>query len=323
VKSGSSDTFKASYDNAAKWISAAVFFLLAVLTAVIPSAVVGPLAALLLLGAYAWSPRSYTITGRSIIVKRLIGSVRIPLDRIQEARIATPDDFRDCYRLFGNGGLFGYYGKFSTAKLGRCTWYVTNQSNAVVVITAAGTTVFSPDDVDGFLGAVREAVPVPTDSPREPLLNSLQSYDAGVPPSLWVGGFLAVVVLVIVALAMLYSPGPPDLTLTAGALTIRDRFYPVTVQAGSVDVDHIRLIDAAADTEWRPTARTNGFANGHYQSGWFRVAGGRTVRLYRAGGKRLVLLPPKGDGTAILLESSDPERFVREVRQAWGGGSRE
>jgi hypothetical protein len=39
--------------------------------------------------------------------------------------------------------------------------------------------------------------------------------------------------------------------------------------------------------------------------------------MYRADGKRLVLLPPKGDGAAVLLETSEPERFVREVRQAW------
>ena len=46
--------------------------------------------------------------------------------------------------------------------------------------------------------------------------------------------------------------------------------------------------------------RTNGFANAHYASGWFRVASGKTVRMYRAGGTRLVLLPPKGDGAAVL-----------------------
>ena len=32
-------------------------------------------------------------------------------------------------------------------------------------------------------------------------------------------------------------------------------------------------------------------------------------------------LPPKGDGAAVLLETSEPEKFVREVRQAWSGRS--
>ena len=84
----------------------------------------------------------------------------------------------------------------------------------------------------------------------------------------------------VVAFALLYSPGPPSCTLTPLSLTIHDRFYPVTLQADSVDAEHIRLIDFGVDTEWRPTARTNGFANSHYRSGWFRVASGKTVRMY-------------------------------------------
>ena len=44
----------------------------------------------------------------------------------------------------------------------------------------------------------------------------------------------------------------------------------------------------------------------HYASGWFRVAGGGC----------LVLLPPKGDGAAVLLETTEPEKFVVEVGHA-------
>jgi hypothetical protein len=296
-------------------ISAGVFVFMLLLAVVIPGVFMGCLGALLLVATYTWSPRSYTVSERSIVVKRLIGTVRIPLDGIREARIATPDDFRDCLRLLGNGGLFGYYGQFSTARLGECTWYVTNQSNAVVVITRAGTTVFSPDDADGFLAAIQASVPVPPAMP--PLLNSLQSHRAGVPASMLVGGAIAIVVLALVGFAVAYAPGPPTYTLTAQSLIIHDRFYPVTLQAAGVDTEHIRLIDFGVDKEWRPTARTNGFANSHYNSGWFRVASGKTVRMYRAGSTRLVLLPPNGDGTAVLLETTDPEKFMREVRQAW------
>ena len=88
-----------------------------------------------------------------------------------------------------------------------------------------------------------------------------------------------------------------------------------------MDVEHIRVVDFGVDTEWQPTERTNGFGNPHYASGWFRVASGKTIRMYRAGGARLVLLPPKGDGAAVLLEVGEPERFVVEVREKWGGPS--
>jgi hypothetical protein len=125
------------------------------------------------------------------------------------------------------------------------------------------------------------------------------------------------VVLTIVALAFLYSPGPPSYTLTPNSLTINDRFYPVTLNAGSVDVEHIRVVDIRNDPEWRPTGRTNGFANSHYRSGWFRIANGQEARMYWATGSRLVLLPPKGTAVPVLMEASDPERFIEEVRQAW------
>jgi hypothetical protein len=131
------------------------------------------------------------------------------------------------------------------------------------------------------------------------------------------GAAAGILVMLVVGFALLYSPGPPRYTLTSQSLTIHDRFYPVTVQAAAVDVEHIRLIEFGVDTEWRPTARTNGFANAHYRSGWFRVASGKTVRMYWAESKRLVLLPPKGDGAAILLETADPEGFLRQLRQAW------
>ncbi|HYW44063.1 MAG TPA: PH domain-containing protein [Bryobacteraceae bacterium] len=91
------------------------------------------------------------------------------------------------------------------------------------------------------------------------------------------------------------------------------------MNATSVDVEHIRVVDFGAETDWQPAARTNGFANAHYQSGWFRVASGKTIRIYHAGNRRLVLLPPKGDGTAVLFEARDPEKFVDEVRQKWSG----
>ncbi|HEX8871462.1 MAG TPA: hypothetical protein VF758_01775, partial [Candidatus Acidoferrum sp.] len=62
------------------------------------------------------------------------------------------------------------------------------------------------------------------------------------------------------------------------------------------------------------------FANTHYQSGWFRVANGAKVQLYRAGADRLVLLPPKDrDKPPILLQTADPEAFIARLKQEWQG----
>jgi hypothetical protein len=93
------------------------------------------------------------------------------------------------------------------------------------------------------------------------------------------------------------------------------------VNAAAVDVAHVCVVDISKDSNWQPTERTNGFANAHYRSGWFRVANGQRVRMYRAEGRRLVLLPPNGQGNAVLIEVSRPEQFVRELRQNWADRS--
>jgi hypothetical protein len=158
-------------------------------------------------------------------------------------------------------------------------------------------------------------------SPSSLLLDSMQSYRAGIPVGKVIGATVGIVVIAVAGLAILYSPGPPSYTLTPTSLAIHDRFYAVTVNAADVDVEEIRIVDIGVDTNWRPTARTNGFSNSHYHSGWFRVANGQNVRMYWADGKRLVLLPPKGYGAAILFETKEPDKFVNEVRQEWSNRS--
>jgi Bacterial PH domain len=305
--------FSASYDTTTKIISGIVTALLVVVAVVTHSVIAACVSAAIVIGAYAWSPRGYAVSNGSIEVNRLIGTARIPLGGLSEARVATRDDFRGCLRLFGNGGLFGYYGLFQTSKLGKSTWYVTNRGKAVVVVTGEKTVLFSPDDVAGFIAAIGAPAPRPGPVPA--------AQDAGSRTGTLIGAAIGIVVIAILAFAFLYSPGPPSYTLTPESLTIHDRFYPVTLNRASVDVEHIRIIDLGVDTEWRPTGRTNGFGNAHYASGWFRVASGKTIRMYRAGSARLVLLPPKGDGAAVLLETREPEKFVAEVREKWGGPS--
>ncbi len=307
-------TFSASYDLTVKIVSLLVF--VAALGAVVAShsVVVAFLVFLVICLSYAYSARGYVCEGPRLIVKRLVGDVTISLDGLREARVATGDDFRGCRRLWGNGGLFGYYGLFRTTKLGKCTWYVTNRKNAVVLVTAAKTVVLSPDDVTGFLAVASPyatAEPVFAQAPAA----SPAGFDAGRSIGAVVGVLVGTLALAFVMFCVLYSPGAPRYNLDSESLAIRDLFYPVTVKAADVDVERVRVVDFASDADWRPTARTNGFANSHYRSGWFRVANGEKVRMYRADGTRLVLIPARG--AAVLLEVQDPERFVEELRRLW------
>ena len=128
---------------------------------------------------------------------------------------------------------------------------------------------------------------------------------------------LGIAGVAVVISALTYSPGLVKWTLTPAALTIADRFYPVTVRAADVDVASARVVDIANDAEWRPAAKVNGYANSHYRAGWFMTAGRHRVRMYRTDGTRLVLLTPKGDGTPVLMQVAQPDEFLVQLRREW------
>jgi len=317
VTSGSaSPSFSVSYDRTTQVVSFVVSLAVLFMMLTVRNFAVGGLLWFAVGLTYAYSPRGYIVSERSITVRRLAGAATIPLEGVLEARLTTPGDLRGCIRLWGSGGLFGYYGWFRTSKLGRCVWYVTNRRKMVVVRTAAKTALFSPDDVDGFLSSLRVAAPIGEIPPGEPFDEARRGVRAG----MWIGGAVAgAVALGVAAFVATYAPGPPAYTLTADGLTIRDRFYPLTLKPGEVDVASIRVVDIGRESDWRPALRTKGFANRHYRSGFFEIAGGRTVRLYQADGERLVLLPPRGNGIPVLLEVVEPEKFVQKVQQEWSG----
>jgi hypothetical protein len=310
--------FSASYDLTAKIISG--FLCLALLAPVVAahSFAIDCLSLLILAACVAYSPRSYVIEGQSILVQRLAGAARVPLQDVREARRTTPEDLRGCIRLWGSGGLFGYYGLFRTSKLGKSTWYVTSRKNSVVVITAAKTVLFSPDDPDGFLATIRAAAPIHQSHAPAPIAPAGYGGSWGK----WIAGLLAIAGMGAGLVAINYSPGIPGYTLTAETLVIHDRLYPVTLHASAVDISQIRIVDLANDAEWRTTARTNGFGNAHYRSGWFRVANGQKVRLYQADSSVVVLLPPKGDGAPVLYQAAEPDKFIHEILTAWGASAR-
>jgi len=235
---------------------------------------------------------------------------------VREIRMATANDVRGCIRLWGSGGWFGYYGLFRTAALGRCTWYVTDRSRMVVLITGSKTYLFSPDDVEGFLAAVRGEAPVASARPL-PVPGARFAWAVTVAIVLAIAS-AALVARILTARSRGYDLGPPAYDLTSGALAIHDRFYPVTIGAASTDVEGIRVVDLNQETGWRPVLRVGAFGNGRYQSGWFRAANGTKMRLYRAvSAERLVLLPPKGGDGPVLLQVAGPDQFAEQIRREW------
>jgi len=311
-------TFGAHYDRLTQIVSGGVVVLLVAVSLMIMRAgVVAVFVALALVAvialAFAFSPRAFEISGGAFRVKRLIGNVVFPLTSLRFVRDATTADFRGCVRLWGSGGLFGYYGLFWSKTLGKSKWYVTDRAKAVVVTDGSQTVLVSPEDRDGFLAAIKRA-----DTQALATGGERARSDHALPSA--IGLAIAAMVLTIVAFSFSYAPGRPPVDLRRDSLVIHSRFYGMTVQASSVDVANVRVVDLRTEPSWKPVLRTNGFGNPHYRAGNFKTASGQVVKLFTTGAERLVLLPPSGnDGMPVLLDVAEPDQFAARVRQEWGG----
>jgi hypothetical protein len=66
---------------------------------------------------------------------------------LKNAVAVSKEDMRWTARTFGNGGLFGYYGKFWNKKFGTMTWYATKLNNYILIKTHEGKKiVLTPDN---------------------------------------------------------------------------------------------------------------------------------------------------------------------------------
>lgn len=158
--------YKASYDNTTKILStlivgASVFIALLALKQISSDAAINgfqakhalklllPLFLFLIVGiAFLFSINEYAIENNSLVIYRRKGKIIIPKNEIQEAKLITIQDTGMVFRTFGVGGLFGYYGKFHSAKLGTLILYTTQNSNRVLITTNNGKKiVITPDDL--------------------------------------------------------------------------------------------------------------------------------------------------------------------------------
>ena len=77
-------------------------------------------------------PTSYEITNKELLIHRPKGPIKISLTDIKSIEKTEPGF---SIRLFGSGGLFGYFGLFSSNKLGKHHRYTGNNENLVLLNT--------------------------------------------------------------------------------------------------------------------------------------------------------------------------------------------
>jgi hypothetical protein len=124
---------------------------------------VGWIFALLMIGflvaCYALSPQKYVILGGMLTIEKVIGTkFTIPLSEI-EGYARVPDVSKlHIARTFGNGGLFGFYGLFTTAEYGTVNFQLTTFKNVFLIRSRKGTFAVSPALPERFEEQLRAVV---------------------------------------------------------------------------------------------------------------------------------------------------------------------
>ena len=103
----------------------------------------------ILVFSYVLAPKGYRIEPGRLVVERPAGPLTFALDAPVEIRRA--DRLGPTLRTWGNGGLFGAYGRFRNKELGAFRAYSRRSHDYVVIRTPSLTLVAGPEDPDQFV----------------------------------------------------------------------------------------------------------------------------------------------------------------------------
>jgi len=97
-----------------------------------------------------YTVRGYSLKGNTLQIRRLLWNTRVDLSGLRSATV-DPDAMKRSVRVFGNGGLFSFTGRFRSRSLGSFKAFVTDMSACVVLVTDRDTVVISPGSPERFV----------------------------------------------------------------------------------------------------------------------------------------------------------------------------
>ncbi len=110
----------------------------------------------MLIAFWLYRPEAIEITDDALVIKRKISTISIPYADIVQIALPENNDLRLAVRTFGNGGLFGYTGKYYKQPYGSMTWYCSQRKNYVLLETTAGKKIVAtPDERDAMVSDLR------------------------------------------------------------------------------------------------------------------------------------------------------------------------
>jgi len=109
---------------------------------------------------YLLAPRKYYVDSSAVLVKRILGSVSIPVSAIEEIEL-----YRDFGRrklavnIFGSSGFFGHFGLFWIKGVGVARVYLSSTKDCVRIRCGNKNYLLSPYPVEQFLETLSSFLP--------------------------------------------------------------------------------------------------------------------------------------------------------------------
>jgi hypothetical protein len=112
--------------------------------------------------SYLLSPNSYSFAGGKLIIHKTMGRrISIPLEEVEAYTLVPNFAKLRISRMFGNGGIFGYYGAFSSAEYGMISCQLRSLKDVFLIKAKHGTYAISPAQKkrfnDYFVNAVQSS----------------------------------------------------------------------------------------------------------------------------------------------------------------------
>ncbi|KYH38773.1 MAG: hypothetical protein AYL30_003050 [Candidatus Hecatellales archaeon B24] len=158
--------YRSERDVAVKIMTAAVWVLLSAVTvitgyeafetlpwgqALLLTSALATLSAGILGVTYLFAPKAFDLTSAGVVVLRPVRSFLIPYSQIVEARPLRKLTWKGI-RLFASGGLYGFFGLFYFAGIGKTWTYTARRSRVILLKTKSrGQYVIGPEEPENFL----------------------------------------------------------------------------------------------------------------------------------------------------------------------------
>jgi len=156
--------FKTSLDKPAKLITAFVTLLFVVIIVTVfvmidasqkeIKIIVPVLIVSIYVFTFLYAPKAYIVTSDALCVVRRINKKEIYKQQIKSARVLNANELQGIIRVFGVGGLFGYFGKFHQSNFGSLTLYATRRDRCVLLMTDDKKIIVTPDEPAEFIKAL-------------------------------------------------------------------------------------------------------------------------------------------------------------------------